>query len=168
MDDRAEEGDGLITDRIGLGIGIRTADCVPILLLDSETRALGAVHAGWRGTAAGIAGGAVQRLAAVYGSQPKNLYAAIGPAIRVCCYQVSEDVALRFSSMPGATQPDGPGKFKLDLAAANRAQMEAAGLPGSHIFDSRLCTSCLNVLFHSYRRDRAETGRMVASICRTA
>ena len=168
LPDREAEGDGLVTNQIGLSIGIRTADCVPLLILDSTTRAVAAVHAGWRGTASGIARRAVERLQASYDSLPGELYAAIGPCIRACCYQVGEEVAARFAGAGDVLQPDGPGKYRLDLAAANRLQLEESGLKPDHVFDCQLCTCCLADRFFSYRREPANPGRLLAAICRIA
>ncbi len=160
--DRADEGDALITDHIGRAIGVRTADCVPILLLDPETRAVAAIHAGWRGTAAQIAARTVEKLRQEYGADPANLYAAIGPSIRPCCYEVSAEVAERF--LPAT----GEEKRMLDLPDANRRQLRTAGLSPDRIFDSELCTSCLPGQFFSYRREPTNPGRMLAVISRIA
>ena len=165
--DREEEGDALITDRIAMSIGIRTADCVPILLLDSKNRAIAAVHAGWRGTAARIVPAAIERMRADFATDPADLFAAIGPCIRSCCYEVGEDVAEHFETS-GALQPASPGKYHLDLSLANRCQLQAVGVDPKRIFDSGLCTTCLTGQFFSFRREPANPGRMIASICRVA
>jgi YfiH family protein len=110
LQDREADGDGLITDESGRAVGIRTADCVPILLLDRSKRAVGAVHAGWRGTAAQIVARAVRALQDQCGSAPTDILAAIGPCIRQCCYEVSSDVAEQFSTRY-ATESAGPSKW---------------------------------------------------------
>ncbi len=165
--DRQEEGDALISRQIGLRIGIRTADCVPILLLDSKTHAVAAVHAGWRGTAAQILPLAASRLCADFGGEPTNLYAAIGPCIRQCCYQVGPEVARQFVPFFPEWNTADIGARHLDLAVANTRQLIKLGVPAEHIFDSGLCTACSADLF-SYRREPDNPGRMVAAIARLA
>lgn len=165
LSDRACEGDALITDELDQSIGIRTADCVPILLLDSSRRALAAVHAGWRGTAAGIVERAIEALGDAFNSDPANIHAAIGPCIRACCYEVGGDVAQKFYPLfPEWAQPT--GKRRLDLPEANRRQLRATGVHLSHIYDCGRCTACEPDVFFSYRRQPEDPSRMVASICR--
>jgi YfiH family protein len=163
--DRECEGDALVSNQPGLAIGIRTADCVPILLLDSKTHAIAAIHAGWRGTAAQIARKAVERLRADFSSSPDNLFAAIGPSIRPCCYQVGAEVAgqfvLHFPEWTGDID-----RRPLDLPEANSRQLIAAGVPETHIFDSGLCTACSTANLFSYRREPENPGRMIAAISR--
>ncbi len=98
LSDLQSEGDALITNKLNLSIGVRTADCVPILLLDSRLRAVAAVHAGWRGTAQEIVRATLRKMHADFGTEPADVYAAIGPCIRECCYEVGEEVAERFRS----------------------------------------------------------------------
>jgi YfiH family protein len=162
---REAEGDALITDDIGKSIGVRTADCVPILLLDCRRRAVAAVHAGWRGTAARLVGRTVESMREDCGSASADIYAAIGPCIRGCCYEVGAEVETQFTPLfPewGAVT----GKRKLDLPEANRRQMHAAGVNADRIFDCGLCTTCQSAQFFSYRREPKNSGRMMASICR--
>jgi len=165
--DRANQGDGLATGETSLKIGVRTADCVPILLLDTRQRAVAAVHAGWRGTAAAISQRAVASMNDWFGSKPADVCAAIGPSIRVCCYEVGAEVATAlapfFPEWPAVTD-----KRHLDLAEANRRQLKAAGLRASHISDSGLCTACLPEQFFSFRREPSNPGRMLSAICRLA
>jgi len=167
--DRAAEGDALISNERGTWVGVRTADCVPILLADPATHAVAAIHAGWRGTAAAIAQRTVEQLAAEFGSKPGNLHAAIGPAIRVCCYEVGEEVAARFRQLfPEGLQSTGnKGRTLLDLIDANRRILIRAGVFGEQIYDSGLCTCCCAEEFHSFRRDPNDTGRMVSFIGRS-
>jgi polyphenol oxidase len=167
LGDREREGDALISDEIGTSIGVRTADCVPILLLDPVHRAVAAVHAGWRGTAAGIVARAVERMGADFHTQAADLYAAFGPCIRACCYEVGPEVAAHFEGS-GVVQHSSDGKYRLDLGQANRQQLEAAGLNPEHVFDSGFCTACLPAQFFSYRREPENPGRMLASIGRLA
>lgn len=165
--DREAEGDALVTDEVGRMIGVRTADCVPILVLDRSRQAVSAVHAGWRGTAAQIVRHAIQILRDEFSSEPDDLFLAIGPCIRQCCYEVSSDVAEQFSETH-TTRTNQTGKWNLDLAAANRSQMLAAGIRSEHIFDLEACTVCRAGEFFSYRREPHNPGRMVSSIGRLA
>lgn len=165
LSDRAQEGDALITDEIDRTIGIRTADCVPILMLDSKSYAVAAVHAGWRGTAAEIVQHAVQELGNTFETDPAFVYAAIGPCIRACCYEVGPEVASQFHPLFPEWEAFA-GKRKLDLAEANRRQLQAAGVHADRIYDCGRCTACESDLFYSYRRDPQDPARMVASICR--
>ena len=161
LSDRGAEGDGLITDLPGVAVGIRTADCVPILMLDSQARAVAAVHAGWRGTAAGIIEECVRRMRSEFSTVPENIYAALGPSIGACCYQVGMDVAERFRKWDAVR----PGNH-VDLGKANRLQLQAAGVPIEQIFDAGLCTFCHPGRFHSFRRDPNDPGRMISAISR--
>jgi hypothetical protein len=161
--DLEHEGDALITNQPHRTIGIRTADCVPILLLDSSLRAVAAIHAGWRGSASEIVTKAVQQLTTDFGSQPDNIHAAIGPCIRECCYEVSSDVADQFTRW---TTPlvKANGKPNLNLAEVNARQLESAGVPSTQMFDSGLCTFCNAETFYSFRRDPLDPGRMLSAI----
>jgi polyphenol oxidase len=149
------EGDALVTDKAGLAVSVRTADCYPILLADARRKTVAAVHAGWRGSAAQIVLEAMRRMNA----QPSDVHAAIGPGIGSCCYEVGEDVAVKF----GYT-----GAGKIDLAAANRAQLLAAGVPAANIETLGECTHCSvhdsEYRFHSFRRDKDQAGRMISYI----
>jgi polyphenol oxidase len=163
--DRQCEGDALITDDLNRSIGVRTADCVPILLLDIGKRAVAAIHAGWRGTVAGIVVRAIEKMHSDFGTQPGDIRAAFGPCIRECCYEVGPDVASQFSPF-FPEWPPVQGKQRLDLAEANRRHLVASGVPASHIFDSGLCTVCLPEHFFSYRREPHNPGRMLSVIAR--
>jgi YfiH family protein len=185
-------GDAAVTDRPGLLLGVRTADCVPVLIADRRRRVVAAVHAGWRGTLARIAQKTVGDLRMFYGSAPTDLVAAIGPRIGVCCYEVGAEVALAFAAqfaeaavwfegpfeqLATGYEPlplqwllhDPPGherprRVRLNLAAANRAQLLAAGIPAGQIFDCGLCTACHVDWLFSYRREGAATGRQMGLI----
>ena len=163
LSDREREGDALITNETGKSIGIRTADCVPILLLDSRNRAVGAVHAGWRGTAAETVRCAIEKMKADFDSAPADIYAAIGPCIRDCCYEVGAEVAQQFAPYFPEWEPVVSPRT-IDLAEANRRQMERIGLKPDHIFDCKLCTACESRQFFSYRREPKNPGRMIAAI----
>ena len=152
-------GDALVTGTPGLWVGIRTADCVPILLADSRLRLVAAVHAGWRGTLAQVLRQALTQME----SDPRDVYAALGPSIGVCCYEVGPEVASHFTT----TRPGPRGREHLDLIAANRDQLLTAGVPLAQIDAAPPCTHCGDG-FHSYRRDGSQAGRMVAAIRRGA
>jgi YfiH family protein len=149
------EGDALVSSKRGLRISVRTADCYPVLLVDVQRRTIAAVHAGWRGTAAGI----VSKTLAAMGSNPKDVFAAIGPGIGPCCYEVGEEVGRQFGLS---------GRGRINLAAANRMQLEISGVPLAQIDSLSGCTFCSAIegapMFHSYRRDRDEAGRMISYI----
>jgi len=162
FEDRALEGDGLITDRPGMFLAVGAADCVPILLWDPERPAVGAIHAGWGGIKEEIARKAVIRMTELYGSWPDRIRAVIGPAAGPCCYEIKDDVARYF---PEAFLKRFPRrKIHLDLAGANRHQLLEAGLNEDNIETSDLCTMCHSDLFFSYRRDKGKTGGMLAVI----
>ncbi|MHB8539553.1 MAG: peptidoglycan editing factor PgeF [Candidatus Acidiferrales bacterium] len=186
------KGDALATRTPGLLLGIQTADCVPILLVDPRHRAVAAVHAGWRGTLARIAAKTVGRMTMEFETRPGDVLAALGPAIGRCCYEVGPEVVKEFAAQfPGAAEwfdgpfdilasgedpnplpwltmmPPGhqppPPRCHLDLRAANSAILIGAGVQRKNIFVSELCTSCRTDLFFSYRRE-ATTGRMMTVI----
>jgi len=167
LQDREAEGDALVTDEIGKAIGVRTADCVPILLLDRSKHGVAAVHAGWRGTAAQIVARAVRALQDEFRSEPTDTLAAIGPCVRQCCYEVGPDVAGQFSRSY-TTESAGPAKWKLNLAAANRDGLVESGIPPENIFDLGACTVCAANDFFSYRREPENPGRMLSTIERIA
>ncbi len=144
-------GDGLLENTPGAVVAVKTADCVPVLLVDPRHRAVAAVHAGWRGTVAGIAQRAVAALGEQFGSRAGDLHAAIGPAIGKCCYEVGAEVAAQFGV---------DGRARIDLAETVRRQLEAAGVAGRRIYVAGLCTKCHPAEFHSFRRDGAAAGRL--------
>jgi YfiH family protein len=130
--------DALVTDRRGLPLLATGADCYPVLLLDPDRPALGLVHAGWRGTAAGVVGEALARLHREYGSEPAGVVAALGPGICGDCYEVGPEVASSFPS--DCVRPSPAGRFLLDLRSALRGQLLAAGVQAGRIHDLALCT----------------------------
>jgi YfiH family protein len=144
------EGDALLEDNPGAIVAVRTADCVPILLVDERRRAVAAVHAGWRGTAGRIASAAISAMHRRFGSEPEDLHAAIGPGIGKCCYEVGPEVAAQFG---------GQGRAHIDLSQANLEQLTATGVTPERIYASKLCTMCRNEEFHSFRRDGEKAGR---------
>lgn len=176
--------DAAVTDRPEVVLLVLAADCVPVLLVDPDRPAVGAVHAGWRGTAADAPGAAVRRMVEAFGSRPARLQAAVGPGIGPCCYEVDEPVAERFAAAglpfegwPGARPPEtelpigrpagdreGRARWRLDLAAAVRARLVAAGLDPAAVEVAGLCTACRPDLFFSHRRDGARSGRQAGLI----
>jgi polyphenol oxidase len=160
----AVEGDAAVTSLRGAALAVQTADCVPVLISDADGSAVAAIHAGWRGTAAGIAGRAARSMIQKFGLEPKSLRAAIGPHIGVCCYEVGEEVVGAFQNPAAVERRSEWAKAHLNLAAANRAQLRDAGISDSHIETSSLCTRCRDDLFHSYRRDGKRMGHLLSVV----
>jgi polyphenol oxidase len=185
-------GDGLISAVPGLLLGIQTADCLPILLVDPKRRAVGVFHAGWRGTMKRIIEKGVGEMRRWFGSRPRDLKAAIGPGIHGCCYEVGVEVREKFESQFAyaaelfreveqsdpvrekypllflTARPPGhsvfPKKIFLDLVEANRQQLRAVGVPANSIEASPLCTNCRPDLLFSYRAEKGTTGRMMGVV----
>ncbi|MDQ5984667.1 MAG: Polyphenol oxidase [Syntrophus sp. SKADARSKE-3] len=153
--------DAVITDQPGLALCIKTADCVPIFLVDPVNRVIANVHAGWKGTALGIARRVVTAMTERFGSKPGLILAAIGPAIGPCCYEVDEPVIRAMGQGMGCRPSLTHDRWMLDLPLINRHLLCEAGLAGEHISSVNLCTSCRKDLFFSHRRDRGRTGRQV-------
>ena len=152
--DGTTEGDALVTAEAGRYIGVRTADCVPLLLADRQRPAVAAVHAGWRGSEANIVAAVIDRMRREFGSDPGDLVVAIGPSIGRCCYEVGPEVAGLF----------GVSTRHIDLVEVNRRQLTQAGVNSANIDVCGLCTFCWPESFHSWRRDGESSGRMVAAI----
>ncbi|HEV2117752.1 MAG TPA: peptidoglycan editing factor PgeF [Terriglobales bacterium] len=185
-------GDGLVTNAPGLLLAVQTADCLPVLLVDTKRRAVGAFHAGWRGTLKRIAEKGVGEMRRQFASVPGDLRAAIGPGIHSCCYQVGEEVREKFHSQFAYAgeifrevresnpvhekypllflnaRPPGHGPEEallyLDLAAANARQLLDAGVPAENISASPLCTSCRTDLLFSYRKEKGMVGRLMGVV----
>jgi polyphenol oxidase len=149
------EGDALLTRQPAVTVSVRTADCFPILLADLHHRVVAAVHAGWRGTAEGVAANALNRMRAEFGTASGNVIAAIGPGIGGCCYEVGEEVARRFGTAHAG---------RLDLAEENLRQLVRQGVPRGQISVAGRCTFCNPAQFYSWRRDRESAGRMISYI----
>ena len=185
-------GDGLLTSTPGLLLAMQAADCLPVLLVDRRRRAVGAFHAGWRGTVKRIVEKGVGEMRRHFGSRPRDLKAAIGPGIQGCCYEVGEEVRTKFESQftyaaalfreakesdpvrekypllfltaraPGHGEL--PKKIFLDLVEANRRQLLDAGVTKTNIEASPLCTNCRTDLLFSYRAEKGKTGRMMGVV----
>jgi len=163
------EADVIVSDDPGSAIGVRVADCAPILLADGRLRVVGAAHAGWRGTVHGAAAAAVRAMHETFGSAPADLVAAIGPCLGQCCGEVGLEVVDAFReaghSQDALTRwfaPGASGRPYLDLARANRDQLEDAGVSRIHV--AALCTKSHASVLHSYRADKESAGRMVGVI----
>jgi purine-nucleoside/S-methyl-5'-thioadenosine phosphorylase / adenosine deaminase len=182
-------GDGLVTNQPGVLLAVQTADCLPVILVDTKRRAVGVFHAGWRGTVKRIVEKGVGEMRRWFGTLPRDLKAGIGPGIHGCCYEVGPDVRERFHSQfayaaelfheskesdpirerypllfltaraPGHSEL--PKKIFLDLVEANRRQLIAAGVTAKSISASPLCTCCRTDLLFSYRAAKGPTGRLM-------
>jgi YfiH family protein len=156
--------DAIVSDARGVLAGVKTADCVPILIGDPATGAFAAVHAGWRGTLAEVATKALRRMSAEYGTKPSNALVAIGPAAAACCYEVGSEVMEAFSNA-FPTQQDLFTRTRehhacVDLLQSNRTQLRSAGVKEDRINTAPLCTMCHTDLFFSYRREKSMYGRV--------
>ena len=182
------DADGLVSAEPDLALVVRAADCVPLLMADRRTGVVAAVHAGWRGTAAGVALAAIETMGRDFGSRPEDVVVAIGPAIGPCCYEIGTDVVDAFASagherylierwflappaprgsfrpVPRAT--DG-ARLRLDVPGANRDQLILAGVPEEQIFVSGLCTAMHLDVLTSYRKEKEKAGR-IAGVIRVA
>lgn len=183
-------GDALVTSLIGVALAVLTADCLPVLLVDKRNRVVGAFHAGWRGTVRRIVEKGAGIMRREFGSRPEDIWAAIGPGIRKCCYAVGQELRHEFESQFAYAaelfhevkdsdpvrekypllflnqRPPGHGdpctRLHLDLAEANRRQLRSAGVPERQITVVQACTACDTKKFFSHRADRGRTGRMMA------
>jgi polyphenol oxidase len=190
--ERPAKADGAITDERGVLLGIQTADCIPVIVADKRRRVVAAFHAGWRGTVKRIVELGVGRMRLEYGSEPKDLIAAIGPGVGACCYAIGDEVRSEFESQfeyaaelfhevynsdpirkrypmlfltqraPGHSDI-GPSTH-LDLVEANRRQLLACGIKRKAIHVIGGCTSCDRELFFSHRAQQGRTGRMMSLI----
>lgn len=156
--------DGLVSAAPRRRLAVKTADCLPILLADPKAKVVAAVHAGWRGSAAGIALRGVEAMARLHGSRPEDIRAAFGPSIGVCCFEVGPEVAAQFRAwFPERNDLD--RRTRIDLPAANRRQLISAGLRPQRIAHLAPCTVCGGTLpgggeFHSWRREHQSGVRM--------
>jgi YfiH family protein len=164
--------DGLCSDRRDVAVAVFVADCIPALVADLRTGACAAVHAGWRGTLAGVLPAAVRALREHFGARPEDLRVALGPAIGPCCFEVGTEVVEAFEAgLPGAREAGvivaaatAPGKSRIDLKRANRLLLERAGVDPGLIDAGDECTSSDQGRFYSFRRDRGATGQHLGFI----
>lgn len=160
--------DAIITNQSHIGIGVVTADCLPVLLYDPVQSVIAAVHAGWRGTIKGILPKVVGQMVYMFKCRVEDIVAGTGPAIGACCYVVGETVIRPLRSINPEWEryltPLEDGKARLDLTALNIRQIEGVGILEKNIFGVDLCTSCNEGLFFSYRRDGISAGRMISGI----
>jgi len=168
-----EHCDALATDLRGVLLGVKTADCVPIIVGDPRTGACAAVHAGWRGTLARIVNHALARMREEFGTDPGDVRAALGPAALGCCYEVGAEVVeplrANFSDADSLFTPTSEGHALVDLHEANRRQLVESGVAPERVHTLPLCTMCRPDLFFSYRQDRklyGRTGRLLSIIGR--
>lgn len=187
-----QDADALVANHPGLAVAVRAADCVPLLFADRETGAVAAVHAGWRGTAAGASAAALEALARQFGSRPADVIVAIGPRIGACCYQVGSELVDAFAAAGHArhlvdrwfligdrgsgvadreaglgdrgSSNRERGRLRLDVAAANRDQLVLAGVPEQHIHDCGLCTAMHLDVLTSFRAEKEKAGRIAGVI----
>jgi len=160
-----QQADILLTDLIDTAVSVRVADCLPILLADPESGIVAAVHAGWRGTAAGVAKHAIQAMLE-HGAKAQNMLAALGPCIGPCCFEIGSDTA-KALSMSAADASDfitRTSGMHADLLEINRFQLLEAGLDQSRIESNKACTACEPERFFSFRRDGKRTGRQLAVV----
>ncbi|HEY1272207.1 MAG TPA: peptidoglycan editing factor PgeF [Terriglobales bacterium] len=190
--ERRLTGDGLITGRPGILLAVQTADCLPVILVDTRLRAVGVFHAGWRGTLQRIVEKGVGEMRKRFGTRPGDLQASIGPGIRSCCFEVGEELRAKFESQFAyaaklfrevqesdpvrdkypllflSARPPGhsnlPRRLFLDLAEANRRQLRDAGVSARNITQLQLCTACRTDLLFSHRAEKGHTGRMMAVV----
>jgi polyphenol oxidase len=180
-----QAADALVSDDPDVAIAVRAADCVPLLMADPKTGAVAAVHAGWRGTAAGAAPAALEALAREFGSRPQDVVVAIGPSIGACCYEVGSELVDAFAAAGHARylvdrwfsvgdresgiRDRAPGgrersRLRLDVAAANRDQLVLAGVPEPNIHDCGLCTAMHLDVLTSFRAEKEKAGRIAGVI----
>jgi YfiH family protein len=164
---RAVQADALVTNAPGIAIGVETADCVPVLLVDPVARAIAAIHAGWRGMVKKIVHKTVTRMQNRFGSDPARMIAAIGPAIGPECYEVDEPVMgpMReaFPFWQTVTTPLKADRWSLDLVKTGKMELARIGFAEKNIHALGLCTSCRKDLFYSFRAE-GRTGRMLSVI----
>ena len=161
-------GDALVTNVPGLGVAIQTADCIPVLIADARKMVVAAVHAGRKGVAGGVLPGTIERMREEYGCEPRDMRAALGPAISGERYEVGEECLPPFRerhrNWRDFTTPLGRGKWLLDLPLVARLQLASAGIPESRIGAPGPCTFSESSIFFSYRRDGPPTGRLLSAI----
>ena len=157
--------DAIITNRGGLAIGIKTADCVPIFFVDKIRHVVGVAHAGWKGTSLNIAAKVVEALIEQFSCRAADIIAVIGPSIGPCCYQVDEKVFTAMDSQEDRTsifsRCSDPGRWMLDLPLTNKIQIISSGVLEENVFSATYCTSCRRDVFYSHRGEGGKTGRQL-------
>jgi YfiH family protein len=174
------KADALVSNARSIAVAVRVADCVPLLLADRRTGVVGAVHAGWRGTAARVAVAAVDAMRHEFGSMAGDLIVAIGPSIGPCCYEVGTELVDAFAAVghprhlvdrwflaPKPRRGEPQPKLRLDVAGANRDQLILAGVNEADIHMSALCTAEHLDVLTSYRVEKDQAGRLAAAIVAT-
>jgi YfiH family protein len=163
--------DALATNLKGVLLGVKTADCVPVIIGDAKSKVCAAVHAGWRGTLAEIVKRALQRMREEFGADARDVRAALGPAALGCCYEVGAEVIetfrAKFEEADSLFTPTKDGHALVDLHEANRRQLVEAGVRPERVHALPLCTMCRPDLFFSYRQDRklyGRTGRLLSVV----
>ncbi len=167
-----ESVDAIITNETGVTLVTYYADCTPLFFVDTKNRAVGLAHAGWRGTAGRIGEKVVKKMTGLYGTNPGDIAAAVGPAISVCCYEVDKPCAENFYALNDLETdrfifPKQGGKFMIDLLEANRQILVAAGVKERNITVSDICTNCSSELLWSHRATKGHRGTMCALLCLT-
>lgn len=165
-----ESVDALITNEPGVTLVTYYADCTPLFFVDTKQKAIGLAHAGWRGTVGRIGDNVIKKMQSLYGSDPSDIKAAIGPAISVCCYEVDKPCADNFLALDELDStkfvfPKGNGKFMIDLLETNRQILVHAGVKNENITVSDVCTNCNNELLWSHRATKGHRGTMSAFMC---
>ncbi|MFN8005636.1 MAG: peptidoglycan editing factor PgeF [Terriglobia bacterium] len=174
LPNRAPEGDALVTRLSGVLLGIQSADCLPIIVIDPSRKVIAAIHGGWRGLLKRIVVKTVKQMEEEFSTNPADILAVIGPGIGPCCYEVGEEIIQSFSeSCAGgisfsrdfpSTRPGKPTSKALDLSAVGTHQLLEGGVLSQHIFNSEFCTSCRTDLFFSHRAESGKTGRFMGVI----
>lgn len=167
------EADALISNDRAVALVVRAADCVPLLMADTQTGAIAAVHAGWRGTAAKVAPATLRAMEQVFGTRPSDVIAAIGPAIAPCCYEVGPALVDAFAAAGHERhlidrwfQVRRDGKLRLDVPGANRDQLLLAGVAEANVHTAGLCTAMTLEVMTSYRAEKDQAGRIAGVIRR--
>lgn len=162
--------DALVTNEKGVTLVTYYADCTPLFFVDTKQKAIGLAHAGWRGTVGRIGEKVVNKMTELYGTNPADIVAAIGPAISICCYEVDKPCADNFYALSDLDSsrfvfPKENGKYMIDLLETNRQILEAAGVKNENITVSDVCTNCNSELLWSHRATKGKRGTMSAFMC---